>query len=174
MEVLVWLLTGLAMAAVLEIEVPDPQVVAVVLECADGTYKAVVKDGLATFDRRPEACSVNFIRRAGTIDLPGRWVCDLAGCKMKDVHHRPVTNADGRINIIAATPLAGGAWLELNCGTGFRARADVLENTAVFEGVPREDCILNFKGGAPAKFKPVTWGTYQCTLDDTTALCIQR
>ena len=173
-EVNVWGFAAAALAATLEIEIPDPQVVAVVLECADGSFKAVVRDGLATFERKPDGCAVTMVRRAGTIDQPGRWRCDLDGCRMKDVHHRPVTDGDGKINIIMASQLAGGASLELQCASGYQVRTPVVENTVVFEGVPKEDCTLHFKGGAPARYKPLTWGTWQCTLDGTVALCIQR
>jgi len=171
----VLLLTTLAWASSpLELEITDPQITAVVLECADGTHKAVVKNGKASFQRIPESCTVNLVRRAGSIESAGVYACTIEGCTRKDVHHRPVTDADGRINVIAETPLAGGAWLELTCGSGFRARADVLENTAVFDGVPEEDCILLFKGGAPAKYRPITWGTWMCSVPGTVAVCTQR
>jgi hypothetical protein len=166
---------SLATAAPLEIEVADPNVVALVLECADGTFKAVVKDGLAVLERKPESCAVNLIRRAGTINEPGRWVCDLNGCRMKDVYHRAVENADGRINIIMANPLPGGSWLELVCSDGGRSRSEIVENTGVFDGVPANDgCTLMVKGGAPLRFKPLQWGTYQCTVDGNTINCIER
>jgi len=57
-----------AQAAPLEILISDPQIVSVVLECTDGTYRAVVKDGRAVFERKPDNCTVNIIRRAGVID----------------------------------------------------------------------------------------------------------
>jgi len=160
--------------APLELEITDPQITAVVLECTDGSHKAVVKNGVASFELLPENCSVNFVRRAGTISEAGRYTCTADGCKRTDVHHRAVSNADGRINIIAESPLAGGAWLEVSCASGFRARADVLENTAIFDGVPNEDCTLLFKGGAPARYRPITWGTWMCNLADTVAVCSQR
>lgn len=163
-----------ARAATLEITVTDPMVTALVLECRDGTQKATVKNGLATFEQVPEGCTVNMIRRSGTIDAPGKWTCTLDTCKMEDVQHAPVTDADGRVNVILTTEMPPGAWLELTCSGGFRARADVKTNTAVFDGVPNEECTLFFKGGPPAKYRPMRWGTWSCGLSGTTAVCTQR
>lgn len=169
------LLSALAFAgAPLELEIADPQITGVVLECADGSFREVVKNGKASFELVPDGCTVNLIRRAGRIDDPGRYECTVQGCKRVDVHHRDVADADGRINVIAETPLAGGAWFELSCASGWRARSDVVENTAVFDGVPKEDCTLLFKGGAPARYRPIGWGTWRCSLADTTAVCSQQ
>lgn len=165
----------LAHAAPLEIEIADPQIIAVVLECSDGTFRSVVKDGLATLERKPEACAVNLIRRAGTIDEPGRWVCDINGCRLKDVYHRDVTDADGRVNIIMASELPAGSWMELQCTSGYRTRADISANTGTFDGVPNgEPCVLQLKGGAPLRYKPIEWGTYQCTVDGSAMMCVER
>ena len=165
----------LAMAASpLELLVSDPQITAVVLECADGPFKSLVKNGVAAFEISPDGCTVNVIRRAGRLDAPGRYDCTVEGCRQVDVHHREVSDAAGRINVINETPLAGGSWLELTCASGARLRADVVENTAVFEAVPDEDCTLLFKGGAPAKYRPIRWGTWRCNLTDTTAVCSQQ
>lgn len=164
-----------AQAAPLEILISDPQIVSVVLECTDGTYRAVVKDGRAVFERKPDSCTVNIIRRAGVIDEPGEWNCDVQSCSMKDVFHRPVEDADGRVNVILAKEAAPGSWMELQCASGYRNRADIAQNTGVFDGVPAgEVCTLFLKGGAPLKYKPIEWGTYQCTVDALTMHCVER
>jgi hypothetical protein len=164
-----------AWAAPLEIQISDPQIVSVVLECTDGTYRSVVKDGLARFERKPENCTVNIIRRAGVIDEPGEWRCDAQSCSMKDVFHRPVENADGRVNIILSKEAAPGSWMELQCASGYRNRAEIDQNTSTFDGVPRgEICTLFLKGGAPLRYKPIEWGTHQCTVDVSTMNCVER
>ncbi len=162
-----------ASAQALTIAVSDPKIVALVLECNDGAHKLVVQDGKATLDRRPQACTVNHIVEAGTIDQPGEWTCSLEGCTQEDVSHLEVSDSPGRINIIAAE-LSAGSWFELTCPSGYRERARITENTGVFNSVPDEPCTLHFKGGAPAKFSPIRWGTHQCLLSSSTAICTQR
>jgi hypothetical protein len=164
-----------AEAAPLEISISDPQIVSVVLECTDGTFRAVVKDGLAVFERKPDNCTVNIIRRAGVIDEPGEWRCDVSTCAMKDVFHREVSDADGRVNVILAKEAAPGSWMELQCSSGYRNRAEIVQNTSTFDGVPNgEACTIFLKGGAPLRYKPIEWGTYQCTVDGSAMNCVER
>lgn len=170
-----WL--GLATAhaqSALEITVSDPLVTAVVLECADGVHKGVVRDGVVTFDLRPAGCTVNMVRRSGTVDAPGRWACTLDKCTHEEVQHQPVTDAPGRVNVITTIELPKGASFELTCST-YRQRADITLNTAVFEGVPEaDDCTLFFKGGVPARFHPIHPGTWSCGLTGSVAVCTER
>ena len=163
-----------AQAQSLEISVADPMVIAVVLECADGSHKAVVKNGRATMEQVPQGCTVHMIRKGGVIDAPGKWSCTLDACKQDDVDHREVTDANGRVNVVVTSPLPTGSFLELTCSGGYRVRADIDLNTAVFDGVPQEECTLHFKGGVPAKYRPVRWGTFYCGLSGSTAVCTQR
>lgn len=163
-----------AFGSPVEITVSDPLVTALVLECQDGTFKAVVKNGLATLEQVPKDCVVNMIRKSGTITAPGRWTCTLEGCTQQEVSHREVTDAPGRVNVILTTDLPAGASLELTCSDGFRLRVEVAQNAAVFDGVPAEECTLFFKGGVPAKFRPMREGTWSCGLSGTTAVCTQR
>lgn len=169
-----WTIALAAEAATLEITVADPLVTALVLECQDGTFKAVVKNGLATLEQVPQGCTVNMIRRSGTIDEAGRWTCTLDKCTHQEVAHQEVSDAPGRVNVILTTDLPAGASLELTCSDGFRSRVDISLNTAVFESVPDEECTLFFKGGVPAKFRPIRAGTWSCGLSGTTAVCTQR
>jgi hypothetical protein len=163
-----------ASAQALEITVADPAVIALVLECADGAHKAVVKSGKATLEQVPQGCVVNMIRKSGTIDAPGRWTCTLDACMQEEVDHHSVSDAEGRVNVVITTPLPKGSYLELTCGGGVRMRADIDLNTAVFDAVPDGDCTLLFKGGVPAKYQPVRFGTFYCGLSGTTAVCTQR
>jgi hypothetical protein len=169
-----WTLALSAQAATLEITVPDPLVTALVLECRDGTFKAVVKNGLASLEQVPQDCVVNMIRRSGTLTEAGRWTCTLDACTQEEVDHQPVSDAPGRVNVVLTTDLPAGAALELTCSGGFRSRVEIALNTAVFEGVPSEECTLFFKGGVPAKFRPIRAGTWSCGLSGTTAVCTQR
>jgi hypothetical protein len=166
-----WWWVALARASTVEIEVADPLVSEVVLECADGSYRSAVKGGIATFERMPQACKVSMVRRSGVIDRAGRWWCSLDACKQEEVLHAPVTDAPGRVNVIVATALPKGAALELTC-TGFRVRTEVVQNTAVFDGVPDgADCELYFKGTVPARFRPIAAGTWSCSLSGAAAIC---
>jgi hypothetical protein len=174
LPVLLALASPVADAATLEITVTDPRVTALVLECADGTHKLVVDGGRAVLEKRPKDCVVNQVVRSGSITAPGAWTCGLEGCTQQDVAHRDVSDADGRINVIVASDLPKGSWLELTCPQGFRERASVEENTATFDAVPEEECTLWFKGGVPAKFTRMRWGTWQCLLSGTTAVCTER
>ncbi len=162
-------------AAPLEVKVDDPKVVAVLLDCGAGSqFKAEVRDGVASFPQVPHTrCEVNLLRRGGVIDQPGKWACSLDECAMEDVHHLDVINADGRINVILPG-LPPSASLEITCPDGWRNRAPVTENTATFEGVPDDQCTLQVKGGVPARFSPITWGTWYCRLAGTTAVCSKK
>jgi hypothetical protein len=167
-------LAAAASAQSLEIRVPDPMVTALVLTCADGTLQVPVKDGAVKLERTPQSCAVSMVRRSGEVTEPGRWTCTLDRCTQEEVAHRPVSDAPGRVNVILTTEVPPGSALELTCSEGFRARADVSLNTAVFDGVPDEECTLFFKGGVPAKFRPIRQGTWSCGLSNTVAVCTRR
>lgn len=169
-------LSGAEARAPLEIEVTDPKVLAVVLECGRETMKSMVKEGVATFPEAPRnTCTVNFVRKSGTLNQPGRWICGLDGCTQEDVHHREISDAVGRINVVMTREIDASASLELTCsGSGYRERRNIEENTAVFDNVPDEDCLLLFKGGVPARYNRIRWGTYYCSLTGTTAVCTRQ
>ncbi len=162
-------------AAPLSITVTDKQVLAVVLDCGGGnTMKAIVRAGRADFSEVPPgACTVDFVRKSGTISGPGEWTCGLDGCTQEDVQHLEIEDADGRLNVVT-TGLPESTTLELKCPNGHRERASIKVNTASFYNVPKEACTLYFKGGVPAKYNPLNWGTYYCALSDTTAVCSKK
>lgn len=162
-------------SAPLELTVTDPNVIAVVLECGGETKKAVVKAGKASFLELPKSgCEVHFIRRSGYIGAPGQWTCGLEGCSQQSIHHLQVDNEPGRVNVILTQATAPSAALEITCPSGYRNRVPVRENTAVFEDVPQEECILHFKGGVPARYTGMRWGTWHCALTGTTAVCTMQ
>jgi hypothetical protein len=162
-------------SAPLTINVADPAVVAVVLDCGGGsTQKAVVKNGKAEYLEVPNGnCSVVFVRKSGSISGAGTWTCSLDNCVQEDVHHLDISNADGRINIVIAN-VPPSTTLELNCPSGHRERSPLRENTGIFENVPNEPCTLLFKGGVASRYQPISWGTYYCSLSGNVAVCSQR
>ena len=112
------------------------------------------------------------IRPAGMIGAPGRYTCDADRCVQQDVHHLPISDAAQRVNIVLTTPMPAGTSLEVNCPDGvYRERRLVTENTAIFDKVPTQECTLLFKGGVPAKYSPLKYGTYYCSLTAATAVC---
>lgn len=163
-----------AHAQSLQIKIDDPAVSEVLLACADGEFRAEVRDGYASFMRSPSACQVHLIQRVGEIDAAGQWRCSAAGCALADVEHRPVSDADGRINVIINTEIPASTTLELTCPGSYRQRERIELNTAVFEDVPADECTLLFKGGVPAKYRPMRWGTYYCGLSGSTVICTRR
>lgn len=73
------------------------------------------------------------------------------------------------VKVAAGTPSTG---VEITCPGGFRNRGTFASDVAVVSNVPQEDCTVFFKGGPPAKYKPVHGGqTLTCSFQGTTALC---
>jgi len=63
--------------------------------------------------------------------------------------------------------------VEVTCPSGMRQRASIGPGgTATISNVPTETCVLHFKGGAPARFSPVSGGqSLSCYIQGTTAVC---
>ncbi len=177
MSLLALLLVANATAndAPLEVKITDPNVVAMVLDCGGGnSLKATVQDGVARFSQVPTtACTVNMVRRTGTIDEPGKWTCGFDSCSQDDVHHTTLVTGDGLVNVVVPDQ-PPGASLELKCPNGYRERSMIQENTAKFTNVPNDQCTLMFKGGVPARYSGMTWGTWYCSLSGTTAVCTKK
>jgi hypothetical protein len=159
----------------LEVRVADEAVTALVLDCGAGkTLKANVNDGLAVFNSVPHTdCKVLQVREGGIIDSPGKWSCTLDQCVQDDVDHADVLNAPGRINIVLPG-LPKGASIEVQCTAGYRERQYVVQNTATFLGVPFDQCAMLVKGAVPARFSPISEGTWYCQLTGTTAVCHKK
>jgi hypothetical protein len=170
-----WVGAALAQNAPLEITVTDPKVHTVVLTCGRERLESAVRAGVAVFASAPSGCAVEMIRTGGHIAGPGKWTCGLDSCAQDDVHHLPVSDAPKRVNVIVSTPMPAGTGLEVACADGsYRERRTLVENTATFDGVPSEDCTLLFKGGVPAKYQPLKYGTWYCSLTGATAVCTRR
>jgi len=63
--------------------------------------------------------------------------------------------------------------IEVTCPSGMRQRASISPGgSATISNVPTETCVLHFKGGAPARFSPVSGGqSLSCYIQGTTAVC---
>jgi serine/threonine protein kinase len=63
--------------------------------------------------------------------------------------------------------------IEVTCPSGMRQRAAISPGgSATIANVPTETCVLHFKGGAPARFSPVSGGqSLSCYIQGTTAVC---
>jgi hypothetical protein len=157
----------------LEIRV-GPEATHVILECAGGKrLESKVVAGKASFSEVPSGCVAHEIVKLGAIDGAGVWACSPNGCEIADSHHREVKDAAGRINVVMSGAY-DTQWLEVTCGNTYRERANFTENAATFEAVPaKEACELHFKGGTPARYRPITPGSWRCTISNTTAVCTQ-
>lgn len=143
------------------------------LVCGDKKLRARVHSGQATFSEAPSDCKVFGVQTLGYLNGPGVFTCGNGQCTKTEIQHRAVRDAQNRINVIVATD--GVPQLEMTCGNKYRERQSVKERVAVFDDVPAdEDCTLNFKGGVPARYHPISPGTYECSLTGTTALCSKR
>lgn len=155
------------------IKVTDPSVREVVLECAGKKLTAPVRDGMVSFAENPGKCQVIFVSAVGTLDGPAEYECSARGCNKVDVVHRKVEAASDRVTIIVTDSSA--VLLELKCPSGYRVRANVETNTAVFDGVPNEDCELYWKGGtALARANKIRAGQWYCQATGTTGVCALR
>lgn len=162
-----------AFAADLTINVSDPAVVEVQLQCGTRTLRSPVISGVATFTENVGSCSVHMVAQVGQISGNDKYTCGDAGCAKMAVEHRQIANAPNRVTIILTD--ASTKLLELNCPSGYRERVAVATNTAVFEGVPEgQDCDLFWKNSAPGKGRKLRPGTWYCQNTNGTGICRQR
>lgn len=155
----------------IQITVTDPSVKEVILECDGGkTLRAPVRAGSVSFSESPGTCSVSFLSQIGSLDGPAEYTCGTQGCSKVDVVHRDIAAAEGRVVIIITDDST--TLLELRCPSGYRNRARVETNTAVFDGVPSEDCQMFWKGGTtPAKAFKIRPGRLYCRVIGSTGVC---
>jgi hypothetical protein len=172
----IWFAAAAWAVAPLEIKVADAKVTVVILHCGGETMQADVRAGVASFPTAPSvACQVEFRRDGAKIDSAGQWTCSLDNCTLDDVHHLPISDASGRVNVVLTTPVPPGMSLEITCpSTGQRDRLPVVENTVTFNGVQSEDCTLQTKGGMPGRYSPLKFGTYYCSLAANTLVCTRK
>lgn len=120
-------------------------------------------------------CDVTFERHVGRVMQLGNWACsDGGGCSEQGSNAAPAPPLPpGQIKVLTTDRLPHST-LELVCPGGYRVRTAVTNHTALFTGVPSEECELFFKGGAPYRYRPVTEGTWSCTVVAGTAVCEAR
>jgi hypothetical protein len=159
-----------AFAAPIEIKVTDSKVVELELDCGGTKRRVPVKSGLAVVPDLPGKCKVSMIRPSGMIEIAGKYTCSPDDCTLAQFDHKPTSDSPGRINIILAPSVVANG-VELSCPSGTRLRATVDRRTAVFDGVPAEDCMMMFKGGPPLRYQPLSHGTYTCQISGSTVLC---
>lgn len=158
--------------APIQISITDPHVQAVHFRCAGlETMRVEVKNNKVTVGKEVAKCDLVMERRAGTIDGPGRYTCDLDKCTLDDVFHRPVTDQPGRVNMIFANKVDANS-VELICPNGNRTREPIIDNVAVIDDVPTDEhCRVTTRSGTPAQFNKISPGTWRCTILGTTMLC---
>jgi hypothetical protein len=153
----------------------------VALDCGTEQFEATQgmrqADGQVayTFPIRPgRECQVTVTRTLGSLEQLGTWACTSAGCTQQGGGAAPVSVPDGTIRVLVALGTSHNQ-LELACVSGYRERVPVEDHVGTFSGVPRgEDCTLNFKGGPPMKFRPISWGAWECHLVSNTPVCKEQ
>lgn len=158
-----------AQAGEMEITVPDPAAREVQLSCDGQQLTKPLVGGVAKFPGTLANCRVRVIREVGEVKSNDKWTCTDRGCTRNAIEHRNVGAAPGRVTIILTD--ASTSLLELRCPSGYRERAPVETNTAVFEGAPNEDCELFWKNSAPAKGRNLRPGTWYCQNTSGTGVC---
>jgi hypothetical protein len=74
-----------------------------------------------------------------------------------------------RVSVDSTSPFTA---VEVVCPSGVRQRGYFSNGSTRVTGIPKESCSLNFKGGAPAKFSPVSGGaSLKCTYSGSTMTC---
>ena len=142
----------------------------VTVTCPDGTVQTEeVKNGQVSLDLVPENCAVSVTKKVGTVNSSGEWHCSETRCTMNVPPHKKVEDAPGRVNLIFLDS-GKATTIELSC-SGYRQRTPIVDHTAVFNEVPKDDCTVYAKGGSTAKSQPLNWGTYACTILGPTLLC---
>lgn len=137
------------------------------LDCGQGTliYGPTAVEGAQRVTLNPApagACKVSLLTPVGEVPGPGRWACGPTGC------------ADGGPGPEVRITLAPGVRatsLHLQCDAGYDKLSPVTDSKVLFEGVPNGDCTVHFKGGPPAKYRPLRRGAWLCKLEGSVAVC---
>jgi hypothetical protein len=141
------------------------------LDCGGKKIREKVIDNIASFGIAPKECTVTLIKPSGVTEYNGTWACNEKGCALEVPPHRPISNAEGRVNFVLLSGVTA-TQLEMVCQGGYRKRASVVEHTVTFDDMPSETCIVHFKGGQPARFPTVNAGkSYKCSVTGTIAVC---
>ena len=148
----------------------EADVSTVTLTCPTGSQDTKPEvNGQVSFDIVPTNCDVSLTKRIGQVNSVGEYMCDSRGCTLQVPPHKPVQDADGRVNLIFLDS-GNASMIELSC-SGYRERSKIYDFTAVFDDVPKDECTVYAKGGTTAKSQPLGWGTYACTISGPTLIC---
>lgn len=160
-----------ANAADMEIHIQDPSVTEVQLNCSGRVLKSPVSGAIARFPAGELGdCSVSLLSQVGAVSGNDKYTCTARGCTRNAVEHRQVSSAADRVTIILTDEST--KLMELRCPSGYRQRAPVTTNTAVFDGVPAgQQCALYWKNSAPGLARNITVGTWYCLNTDGTGVC---
>lgn len=166
-----WLWIGIALAEPLSIHV-DPDVSEVAVKCGSQVNKYTPREGRVLLPTAPSsACEVSLTRKVGSVMGPGTVHCDQRGCERTVAGKRVGDVEPGVISILLA-PGTPARSLELDCEDDIRQRVEIVNNAVRFEGVPDKTCTIYFKGAVPGKYRPISWGTWTCHLESSTAVCV--
>ena len=167
------LMSAYAFAAPIEITITEANVTRLELTCGAQVRQIAVSNGKATIPDLPGKCSVSLVRPSGVIDGPGKYSCGFEACTLAEIDHKPVSDGPGKVNIILA-PGVSPSGIEMTCPSGYRTRAAIERNTALFSQVPNEACTIMLKGGPPLRYTGIGWGTYNCQASGSTLICSKR
>ena len=90
-------------------------------------------------------------------------------------HQRAPGEANGQLGAVEVRVRPGtpAEAVEIRCPSGYRQRADLVDQRATLSDVPVEDCALFFHGGVLAKYPGVRGGMVaECSIRGTTAVCV--
>ncbi|MBW1878546.1 MAG: hypothetical protein JRI25_00820 [Deltaproteobacteria bacterium] len=152
----------------------------IALNCGSDQYGQDAAEGMRqadgrvahTFPIRPSReCQVTITREVGSLEQLGTWACTNSGCIEQGGGAAPVSVPVGTLRVLMAMGTSHNQ-LELVCVSGYRERVPLEDHVGTFTGVPSsEDCTLNFKGGPPMKYRPISWGAWECHLVSNTPVC---
>ena len=171
------LLALAALATDLQIAV-EADVTHVALTCGTERLEQAVArlpDGRAgvTFPIRPgRECDVTLTKKVGSIEQIGVWRCESRGCAQESAGGRDLGQVPaGTIKLLFVSETTHNQ-AELSCPSGYRERADLVDQVATFTGVPADgNCTINFKGGPPLKYVGLASGAWECHIVSNTPVC---
>jgi hypothetical protein len=168
-----WLTLSLAAAEPLTLHV-DPDVSEVMVTCGARIDKYKPREGRVVIPVAPTStCDVALTRKVGTVAGPGSVRCGSQGCE-RTVAGKQLGDVEPGVISILLAPETPARSLELDCEDDNRQRVDIVNDAVRFTGVPDKTCTIYFKGAVPGKFRPITWGTWHCHLESSTAVCVNQ
>ncbi len=162
-------LAALAGAEPLVLNVPT-DVGEVIVDCGGATKNRYpVMNGHATISPAlRNDCKIIFAKKVAVLSGGGAYNCTMNGCTKASAPKIDTKPGEVAVRLDASSRATA---MEITCDGGYRQRTVVADGGSTFQGVPDGGCTLNFKGGAPAKFRPITPGAWDCHFEGTVAVC---